>query len=478
MERDFNSDEFEFFLKQKADQYKIYPSEKSWRNIHSSLHSRWKWFTLGGGLLLLTGLFFFSNDLTFSNSSKTSNNKILNSQVVTSSANSNSIQPFFSQSTQTLQPGVYRNSHPEPSLNNLRPDASVNPGVSLSLTQISAKKEKAFLNANVTAGKPYLITGTDLNDKDGLFISPLQEVSSTKNINVDVPVIGLYAEKDADLRSKVEMHIAPLIETEAALSGEINWMEEMTAIKLNAPKKTPFHLQFYFSPSVSYRRLDDNKPPSNLNQTNIPLSSSNSKVDRYVDHKPSIGAELGSNILFSAGRNLTFKTGLQLNYSRYTIKAYKFYFEKASIALNTLGPIGDTITAYTSFRNFSGYSPEDLQNQYLQVSVPIGAELKILGNKRLQLNIAGTIQPTYLLLNDTYLLSTDYVNYAKEPSLVRKWNVHTSMETFISYKMGGVRWQFGPQFRYQLMSSYNGRYPIKEYLFEYGIKLGVSKTLR
>jgi hypothetical protein len=114
----------------------------------------------------------------------------------------------------------------------------------------------------------------------------------------------------------------------------------------------------------------------------------------------------------------------------------------------------------------------------LQVSIPIGVELKILGNKRVQLNVAGTVQPSYLLFNDTYLLSTDYVNYAKETSLVQKWNLHTSFETFISYNVGGIRWQVGPQFRYQLLSTYNDRYPIKEYMMEYGIKVGVSKTLR
>ena len=102
----------------------------------------------------------------------------------------------------------------------------------------------------------------------------------------------------------------------------------------------------------------------------------------------------------------------------------------------------------------------------------------LINGKKVQLHIAGTLQPTYLLYNDTYLLSTDYINYIKEPSLVRKWNLHTSAEAFISYYVGSMRWQVGPQFRYQTLSSYNDRYPIKEYLIEYGVKFGVSKTLK
>src|SRR5687767_2450344 len=87
MERDFNNEEFELFLKQKADQYKIYPSERSWKNIHNALHSRWKWITFGGSLLLLlSGLFFIGNDLT----SKTSSNISLKNKAPT---NQNINQP-------------------------------------------------------------------------------------------------------------------------------------------------------------------------------------------------------------------------------------------------------------------------------------------------------------------------------------------------------------------------------------------------
>ena len=57
MERNFYNEGFEDLLKQKADQYKIYPSDRVWRNIYQSLHSRRKGFTIGGLLLLLLGGF-------------------------------------------------------------------------------------------------------------------------------------------------------------------------------------------------------------------------------------------------------------------------------------------------------------------------------------------------------------------------------------------------------------------------------------
>ena len=61
MERDFYTDEFEDLIKLKADQYRMYPSEKVWKGIKRSLHSnkRKYWF---GFALLLTGLSYFGID--------------------------------------------------------------------------------------------------------------------------------------------------------------------------------------------------------------------------------------------------------------------------------------------------------------------------------------------------------------------------------------------------------------------------------
>src|SRR5678816_3679081 len=54
MERNFNN-EFERFLKENADQYRMYPSAKVWSGVYNALHTRRKWFGLGIVLLLLTG---------------------------------------------------------------------------------------------------------------------------------------------------------------------------------------------------------------------------------------------------------------------------------------------------------------------------------------------------------------------------------------------------------------------------------------
>jgi hypothetical protein len=80
-------------------------------------------------------------------------------------------------------------------------------------------------------------------------------------------------------------------------------------------------------------------------------------------------------------------------------------------------------------------------------------------------------------MSDAYLVSSDFKNYAQEQSLMRKFNVAAGAETFVSYNAGGIQLQVGPQIRYQLLSSYKN-YPIKEFIMDAGIKVGITKTLK
>jgi hypothetical protein len=52
------------------------------------------------------------------------------------------------------------------------------------------------------------------------------------------------------------------------------------------------------------------------------------------------------------------------------------------------------------------------------------------------------------------------------------------MEASLNFNSGGFKWSIGPQYRYQLMSSFKNKYPIRENLMDFGIKLGVIKTIK
>jgi len=234
---------------------------------------------------------------------------------------------------------------------------------------------------------------------------------------------------------------------------------------------------------MNYRKLTTSKNPGRQYLVkNIPMALNiTGDLDQLVNHKPALGFELGSYLRYAADRTVTFKAGIQFNYARYAIEAFSApTTDVATIALNSTGGLRrDSLISYSSISNIGGNSVKDIQNQYFQLSAPIGLEVMLIGGKRMQLHIAGTLQPTYLINRNTYLITTDYQSYTHEPSLVRRWNMNTSAEAFVSYNTGGgIVWQVGPQFRYQVLSSYSSKYPIRENLMEYGVKIGVSKTIR
>src|SRR5580658_6515432 len=59
LESNFYSDEFEQLIREKTEQYKMYPSENVWKDVHNSLHTKRKWF-IGSMAFLVTGILFFS----------------------------------------------------------------------------------------------------------------------------------------------------------------------------------------------------------------------------------------------------------------------------------------------------------------------------------------------------------------------------------------------------------------------------------
>src|SRR4026207_1304329 len=56
MERQFNNGDFEKLLRDNANQYRMYPTEKVWKGIHSALHTRRRWYGLTAAIMfLITG---------------------------------------------------------------------------------------------------------------------------------------------------------------------------------------------------------------------------------------------------------------------------------------------------------------------------------------------------------------------------------------------------------------------------------------
>jgi hypothetical protein len=242
------------------------------------------------------------------------------------------------------------------------------------------------------------------------------------------------------------------------------------------PRTRKWSWQVFATPTVSYRKLSDNKNYVRpILTTGIPANfSALYGINEAVIHKPDLGIEFGVMTRYPITRNLSLRTGFQFNVSRYDIKAFSYVPEVATFALSN-GFGVDSVRAISNYRTLAGSGSSNwLQNFYFQASIPVGLELKVAGNKRAHWGIASSLQPTYILGNRSYMITADYKNYARVPWLTRKWNVNTSLETFVSINSGKTQWQIGPQVRYQALSSFINEYPVKENLFDFGMKVGVT----
>ncbi len=465
MDRNFYDNDFEEFLKQKSDQYKMYPSDRVWNNVYSSLHGRKKWWALGFtlffiGMGLLAGRHILLSDY---NRIATQLNKETSTLLAASPSLKNipsGTSHFFPSGNGIVQTANRHEAVPAAG-NSILPINSRNIAAGSGVLPAAT----AANTSNVTAAAGGLETEAVITNEAvvvGIKAGTVQKQAAVQALPASVKDMAVKKEAGTPLKENKQ---------KTAVIGAISHAYE----RAEGLKPSRWSLQVYASPTVSYRRL------SNYDQQNsnhVPVSASYAAdVNRYVNHRPAPGFEIGTNIQYKLSDNLSVFAGAQLNYSRYYINAFKYSREKTSIELEKAF-VRDTLSGYTDIRNFSGYAPEQLQNKYLQLSVPVGVEIKLLGHKKLRFSVAGSVQPTFLLSSTSYLLSSDYKNYIQSPDLARTFNVHTNFEAFISYQAAGLKWQVGPQFRSQLLSSYSNQYRVREYLTEYGIKIGVSKTLR
>jgi Outer membrane protein beta-barrel domain len=265
----------------------------------------------------------------------------------------------------------------------------------------------------------------------------------------------------------------------------LNWLHDYAVYTLPpTPGKSRILLQFTLTPTVNYRSLSGGNYPTVKNPDGAQTAATRPEgVQNWVNLSPGFGFEFGSNVLYRVTRNLSLKAGLQFNFNRYQMPAYIAKSPQpgqsgtSSQPETYYGSYVDSVNAVANNGSYGGKTTETLTNNFYQLAAPIGFELRILGNEQLQLNIAATIQPSFLLNTDSYMLSSDYSTYTRQPSTYRRWNLSGEVEAFLSYQTGPLRWQIGPEFRYQMLSTYITNYPINENVKGYGLKFGITKAL-
>lgn len=447
MDPNFKNVEFEQFIKDSADQYRMYPSEKAWKGIYNVLHTRRRWFGLGFTFLLLT------------------------SSLVT-------IFVINSKKTDLKEISA---SYSGESVNAQNPTKELNSEITIDKNSTS----KSIISS--TPNQPgFLASKRAFNYSTANLTSPENEnkITSEPFIERNQPAISQFADQVTNqatyktgLINNTILDINP-VDLEAKKPGQLSTntlgLESAINSSQKAKKKSKIFFQIYFTPTISYRKLSENKSFLQAPAANVPFSyAALYNINNAVTHKPDMGLELGISGKYPVSKAVNVRAGLQFNMSRYEIKAFNYPGEIATIAL-TNGYRVESLNTISSYRNFNGGKADWLKNFYFQVSLPVGAELKLVGNDKIHFGVASTIQPTYVLGDRAYLISSDYKNYSEVPWLIRRWNVNTNLETYVAYSTGKLNWQVGPQIRYQLLSSFVDKYPVKENLFDFGLKVGVG----
>ncbi len=473
MENHKYQDEFEQFLHDEVKQHRMYPSDRVWTNIRTELHGHRSWPALTFiSLFIITALTlstvlstqqsFHPQPLTVPNIAKVEQQTIAAHQAASEKS-----RHYFA----TLGPNhitlntIAAMDYPDTDL-----FASNN---SLSETIITLPKEGMQQQTIARTKQPSTLSLLPID------IQPSIESLQSKAITLSKAI----AEAAITTVSTPIKEVSLFHEDDPTADTYLKDVQHTKSLKVQRSPASKFGFQFYITPSTSYRRLSDEKvreiiqPAVASLPVNAPLNQP-SNVNEVVRHRPAVGMEVGFALLYNITSRLKLKTGLQLNIRQYHIETFQSRtYDPATISLINFNGI-ENITRFSPYNNNVGYKQTELENRVYQLAVPIGIQWEVLKGRHIGLNAEATVQPTVNLNKNVYLLSTDYRHYAEGNDLVRKWNINTNVGFNFSYTSGKTSWQIGPQIRYQHLPTYSNKYPIKEYLMDYGMRIGLTRALQ
>lgn len=494
----YDNDDLNQFLQQETDKHKLFPSDKIWRNIHQELHGKKSWPALTVIAFMIIVALTIST-IIYDHPVNTSFKTV----PITSLSSSTNTITAGKKISKRIRNKAAENNYKQAELSEMLPSINV-----LTDDNNFIEEKSLLVNSNTTFPSeinniPVKVVNEQVNTV-GQFAQQTVNSNKSEETNIRTNQLAQGLNKPFEKGSIAVLDYAPTTKLANDKSNFAFNAPNIKALKSKAddefkadefvqdlgyekalvfkpkPKASRFELLFYATPSISYRKLVDDKtrnyyePVTAPNGPISPIYSVN--INDVVRHKPAMGTEIGFGFLYKINSRLKFKTGLQFNVRKYFIDSYKSGLNVASIAIIRNNRL-DTISQLTSISANSGYAETELNSKLYQVSVPLGIQWQVIQLKRFGISLAGSVQPTLTLNKNVYLLSTDYKYYTDGTPFFRKWNVNTSAEINLTYKVGNYNWYLGPQLRYQHLPTYTEKYPIKEHRLDYGLRIGFTKQL-
>lgn len=484
-------DDFEKFLKEEVSEHRMYPSDRVWKNIRAQIQTPKRWPALSVFTVMIISALVIGT--------------ILNKPMP------DSVTPNFVYSLQS----PVTNAHPEKTLEQIKSNEQIaenNYSIEqLTTRTITAAVEKIKIAEFETAGQQHLnvSSGTD-NITTSYFQTTVAaaDIPAAKASSKDIISAPLLQSSDISYSSfrNIDNYLFDITSrlktilnsgTPSSKGGAAFFTDRRNDIayydinlqvpiqhndflpSLNQLGKTSsrFDFRFYLTPSISYRRLNEKSQNTNANSGASLESDYRIKPSNAINQSPAIGYETGAGLGYKLSNKLKLTGGFQFNISQYEINAYLHKDEPTAVAFGD-GDNLNTVSTVSNLRSVSDNTPLAIKNRYYQISVPFGIEWQILSGGKLSWGVGASIQPTYTFDKQPLIISSNFKNYADGSAYVRNWNVNANATTFLGYTTGKYQWQIGPQLRYQLLPSLVNKYPNREYLFNYGLRIGMVKQLR
>ncbi len=477
---------FEQLLANETEGYRMHPSEKVWNNIQKNIGSKFKPTAIAlSALFAMLFLLMYNKPNTTTPQSNfetihitninTNNNKDLTATSLNATG--------FNKKLNLQKSKTNINTKKATALTSSLTSSKINIVTTKNLF-LTNKNEEIAINQNLVAANDIankVVTNNAKTTITTINESTLQETIATdENKNVlPIMLIENTQEKDFTLnetKDEIGVTINKVITNTNLPKQKVNEEQQTNKSEIVAIKKIALKskAQFYLATGIGYRVLYDKLNTGNT----IPFASQNGNngngLDGSIFHKPATSVETGVVWVKPINKNIEFKVGAQANYNSYKIKTSQGNPQLATIAF-TGNSAGAQLNQITTIRNAEGLYPQWKENSSLTVSMPIGLNFLTKNNTKVRFGFSTTIQPSLMIKSKMLLLSTDLKSYIEAPYLVRKVNLNTAIEPFIAFSSKKMQYQFGPQLRYQLMSTYSKKYPFKENLFDYGFKVAISK---
>ena len=489
MEKRFDMMDFEESLREHADRFTLIPTKKVWISLYNDLHPGSKWPSKTISLLLIFSIIMVGN---------------INSGY-------KNTQPHELSSTKNLSPNKEI----------LQKNLAKNKNLNAANLQTAVKKQSGIINSDLVRIEPISEEQNPnpqvlnnslniLNTKDQISetekISPSNSLTlitkksaavDTNSVVANTSIIKINSSAITVELPKLQKEILPAgiesqgnyIKTSESISPEFhlenavminneadeNVQGDESATKISIRKIRKSTWTFYLSPAISSAWFTGAPIPQSSVSNNSPLMVSPSNITANRQYNSKLSLSVGATSSLPINDRLNFTSGFMLKYLGYQITSNFIHPTFANVVLKDKTGSSYLKSYITHYGNGLGYGQIQLNNYSYQFAIPIGLEYTLLKNEKINWKIGSAIAPSVVLASQSYILSAEGRNYVTDPNLGRRFNLLANFETFITFKSARVKWHIGPTFGYQTLSTFKNNYPEKEHLFDYGLKIGISR---